>query len=99
MEKIATDIYTFEELRKKAEATGAQEDAQAYNDYANLITRFEKKLYDLELTRNINLQMAPQIRLIQNNDVVMSEKIQSTITNTIPLWKNNPHSFWAFLYG
>ena len=78
----------LEELRKKAEETGAQEDAQKYNDYANLCNRFEKKLHDLELTRMVSLQTAPQIRLIQNNDIAMSEKIQSTIVNTIPLWKS-----------
>lgn len=76
------------ELQKKAQETGLAEDAQAAADYGDLITRFEKKVYDLELTRTVNMQMAPQIRLIQNNDVVMSEKIQSTIVNTIPLWKN-----------
>jgi len=76
------------EMKKKAEETGLAEDAQAANDYANLLERFEKKLYDLELTRAISIQMAPQIRLIQNSDVIMVEKIQSTITNTIPLWKN-----------
>ena len=78
----------LQELKKKAEETGLAEDAQAANDYANLLERFEKKLYDLELTRAISIQMAPQIRLIQNSDVIMVEKIQSTITNTIPLWKN-----------
>ncbi|MBP9996496.1 MAG: toxic anion resistance protein [Lachnospiraceae bacterium] len=71
-----------------AEQTGLPEDAQAAKDYAALIDRFEKKVYDLELTRNISMQMAPQIRLIQNNDTVMSEKIQSTLVNTIPLWKS-----------
>ena len=76
------------ELQKKAQETGLAEDAQAAADYGDLITRFEKKIYDLELTRTVNMQMAPQIRLIQNNDIVMSEKIQSTIVNTIPLWKN-----------
>ncbi len=76
------------ELRAKADETGLAEDAQAANDYAALIERFEKKIYDLELTRAISIQMAPQIRLIQNSDVLMVEKIQSTITNTIPLWKN-----------
>lgn len=76
------------ELQKKAQETGLAEDAQAAADYGDLITRFEKKIYDLELTRTVNMQMAPQIRLIQNNDVVMSEKIQSTLVNTIPLWKN-----------
>lgn len=72
----------------KANETGLAEDAQAAKDYAALIDRFEKKVYDLELTRNISMQMAPQIRLIQNNDTVMSEKIQSTLVNTIPLWKS-----------
>ena len=75
-------------LVAKAKETGTEEDAQAANDYANLIKRFEKKLHDLELTRMISLQMAPQIRLIQNNDTLMAEKIQSTLTNTIPLWKS-----------
>ncbi|MBQ4253395.1 MAG: toxic anion resistance protein, partial [Erysipelotrichaceae bacterium] len=64
------------------------EDSQKANDYANLINRFEKKLHDLELTRMISIQMAPQIRLIQNNDTLMAEKIQSTLVNTIPLWKS-----------
>ena len=76
------------ELKKKAEATGAQEDAQAYNDFANLCTRFEKKLHDLELTRMISIQMGPQTRLLQNNDTQMLEKIQSSLVNTIPLWKS-----------
>ena len=76
------------ELRQKAEASGLPEDAQAVNDLTNLCDRFEKKLYDLELTRTISIQMAPQIRLIQNNDTLMSEKIQSTLVNTIPLWKS-----------
>lgn len=75
-------------LRKKAETSGLPEDAQAVNDLVNLLDRFDKKLYDLELTRTISIQMAPQIRLIQNNDTLMSEKIQSTLVNTIPLWKN-----------
>ena len=78
----------LEALRKKAEETGAQEDAQAYNDMANLCTRFEKKLHDLELTRMISVQMGPQTRLIQNNDALMLEKIQSSLVNTIPLWKS-----------
>ena len=76
------------ELRAKAEKSGLPEDAQAVNDFTNLIGRFEKKLHDLELTRNISLQMGPQIRLLQNNNTMMAEKIQSTIVNTIPLWKN-----------
>ena len=76
------------ELRKKAEETGAQEDAQAYNDYANLVERFEKKISDLELTRVISIQMGPQTRLLQNNDTLMIEKIQTSLVNTIPLWKS-----------
>ena len=75
-------------LVERAKQTGDEEDAQRANDYANLINRFEKKLHDLELTRMISIQMAPQIRLIQNNDTLMAEKIQSTLTNTIPLWKS-----------
>ena len=75
------------ELRKKAEQSGAQEDAQAYNDYANLVERFEKKISDLELTRMISIQMGPQTRLLQNNDTLMIEKIQTSLVNTIPLWK------------
>ena len=71
-----------------AERTGLPEDAQAAKDLADKADRFEKKLYDLELTRNISLQMAPQIRLIQSSDTVMAEKIQSTLNNTIPLWKS-----------
>ena len=78
--------HDLEELRKKAAETGAQEDAQAYNDYANLCARFEKKLHDLELTRMISIQMGPQTRLLQNNDTQMLEKIQSSLVNTIPLW-------------
>ena len=74
-------------LQKKAEESGLPEDAQAANDFANLIGRFEKKLHDLELTRTISLQMGPQIRMIQNNDLLMTEKIQTAIVNTIPLWK------------
>jgi len=76
------------ELQKKAAESGQPEDAQAANDYANMINRFEKKLHDLELTRMISIQMAPQIRLVQNNDVLMVEKIQTSIVNTIPLWKS-----------
>ncbi|MGI6072418.1 MAG: toxic anion resistance protein [Lachnospiraceae bacterium] len=79
---------TLVELQKKAEKTGLAEDAQAAKDFADLINRFEKKLYDLELTRTVSIQMAPQIRLVQGNDTLMAEKIQSTINNTIPLWKN-----------
>jgi len=73
---------------KKAEETGLPEDAQAANDLSEAINRFEKKLHDLELTRMVSIQMAPQIRLVQNNDTLMTEKIQSTIVNTIPLWKS-----------
>ena len=76
------------ELIKKAEETGLPEDAQKANDFANLIGRFEKKIYDLELTRTISVQMAPQIRMVQNNDSLMAEKIRTSIVNTIPLWKN-----------
>ena len=79
---------TLVQLQQKAQASGAAEDAQAANDFANLCQRFEKKLHDLELTRVISMQMAPQIRLIQNNNTVMTEKIQTTIINTIPLWKS-----------
>lgn len=78
----------LETLRQKAIASGTQEDAQAVSDYSSMIERFEKKVHDLELTRMIALQMAPQIRMVQSNDTVMAEKIQSTIVNTIPLWKN-----------
>ena len=73
---------------KKAEETGLPEDAQAANDLSEAINRFEKKLHDLELTRMVSIQMAPQIRLVQNNDTLMTEKIQSTLVNTIPLWKS-----------
>ncbi len=75
-------------MQKKAQESGLPEDAQAANDFANMIGRFEKRLHDLELTRIISLQMAPQIRLIQNNDSLMAEKIQTSIVNTIPLWKS-----------
>ncbi|MBO4848342.1 MAG: toxic anion resistance protein [Clostridia bacterium] len=78
----------LEQLRKKAEETGLAEDAQAYNDFANLCTRFEKKIHDLELTRMVSIQMGPQTRLLQNNDTLMIEKIQSSLVNTIPLWKS-----------
>ena len=79
---------TLAALREKAEKSGLPEDAQAVNDFEAQLTRFEKKLYDLELTRTICIQMAPQIRLVQNNDTLMTEKIQSVIVSTIPLWKN-----------
>ena len=75
-------------MRAKAEQTGAQEDAQAYNDKVQMCERFEKKLHDLELTRMISIQMGPQTRLLQNNDTLMVEKIQSSLVNTIPLWKS-----------
>lgn len=75
-------------LHQKAEETGEQNDAQAYNDMINIVNRFEKKLYDLKTTRIISIQMAPQIRLIQNNDTELVDKIQSSLINTIPLWKN-----------
>lgn len=75
-------------LVSKAQASGLPEDAQAARDFGDLCGRFEKKLYDLELTRTVSIQMAPQIRLVQNNDAMMAEKIQSSIVNTIPLWKS-----------
>ena len=74
--------------QEKAQRTQLPEDAQAARDLADLCDRFEKKLYDLELTRNVSIHMGPQIRLIQSNDTMMAEKIQTTIVNTIPLWKN-----------
>ena len=74
-------------LQKKAEESGLAEDAQAAKDYADMIIRFEKKLYDLELSRTVCLQSAPEIRMVQNSDTIMSEKIQSTILNVIPMWK------------
>ena len=79
---------TLQELYAKAQASGLPEDAQAANDYAALCDRFEKKLYDLKLTRQISIQMGPQIRMIQNNDTLMTEKIQTSLVNTIPLWKS-----------
>jgi tellurite resistance protein len=84
-------IAQEEELPKfieKAEKTGLPEDAQFARDFSEMCSRFEKKIHDLELTRMVSLQMAPQIRMIQNNNVVMSDKIQSTLVNTIPLWKS-----------
>ena len=78
----------LKEALAKAEETGLPEDAQAANDLSEAINRFEKKLHDLELTRIVSIQMAPQIRLVQNNDTLMTEKIQSTLVNTIPLWKS-----------
>ena len=76
------------EIQKKAQESGLEEDAEAASDFANMIGRFEKKIYDLELTRMISVQMGPQIRMIQNNDSLMTEKIRTSINNTIPLWKN-----------
>lgn len=81
----ATDV---EALRKKAAETGSAEDAQAYNDLVNMCNRFEKKLHDLEMSRMVSIQMGPQTRMLQNNDVMMIEKIQSSLVNTIPLWKS-----------
>ena len=81
----ANDLKAAQE---KAQRTQLPEDAQAARDLADLCDRFEKKLYDLELTRNVSIQMGPQIRLIQSNDTMMAEKIQTTIVNTIPRWKN-----------
>ena len=89
--KLRIEQLRNEELPKyieHAKETGLPEDAQAANDYANMIGRFEKKIHDLELTRTISVQMAPQIRMVQNNDTLMAEKIRSSIVNTIPLWKN-----------
>ena len=79
---------TLPQLLEKARQSGLPEDAQAANDFASLCDRFEKKIHDLELTRMISIQMAPQIRLIQNNDALMAEKIQTSLVNTIPLWKS-----------
>jgi uncharacterized protein YaaN involved in tellurite resistance len=81
----ATDLPA---LQQKAMKSGLPEDAQSANDLSGMCNRFEKKLHDLELTRMVSVQMAPQLRLVQNNDLLMSEKIQSTIVNTIPLWKS-----------
>lgn len=86
LEKVRNEDLA--KLADKARISGRTEDAQETNDLAALCDRFEKKIHDLELTKMISLQMAPQIRLIQNNDTLMSEKIQSTIVNTIPLWKS-----------
>jgi uncharacterized protein YaaN involved in tellurite resistance len=75
-------------LVEKSQRSSLPEDAQAVNDLSAMLNRFEKKIHDLELTRMISIQMAPQIRLVQNNDTLMAEKIQSSIVNTIPLWKS-----------
>ena len=85
---LALGLAHSQQAMDKAKQSGLPEDAQAARDLADQCERFEKKLYDLELTRNISLQMGPQIRLLQNNNTMMAEKIQSTIVNTIPLWKN-----------
>ncbi|TXJ35641.1 toxic anion resistance protein [Brachyspira pilosicoli] len=88
-EKLNNDINKkILELEEKAKQTNSQEDAQAVRDYKDLANRFEKRLHDLELTKAVSIQTIPQIRMVQNNNVVMSEKIQSTLVNTIPLWKN-----------
>ena len=79
---------TLPEMKAKAEQTQDQGDLQAATDYAQMVDRFEKKIYDLDLTRTVSLQMAPQIRMIQNNDTLMVEKIQTALVNTIPLWKS-----------
>ena len=78
----------LQQAMDKAKASGLPEDAQAARDLADMCDRFEKKLYDLQLTRTISIQMGPQIRLLQNNDTMMAEKIQTSIVNTIPLWKS-----------
>lgn len=83
-----TEENELVELKARAQRSGLPEDAQAVNDLSSMLNRFEKKLHDLELTRMISIQMAPQIRLVQGNDIAMTEKIQSTIVNTIPLWKS-----------
>ena len=89
--KLKIEQLRNEELPKyqqKAQESGLPEDAQAANDFANMIGRFEKKIHDLELTRTISIQMSPQIRMIQNHDSLMAEKIRSSVVNTIPLWKS-----------
>lgn len=78
----------LQEMIRKAQASGFPEDAQAARDLESMCNRFEKKIHDLELTRTISIQTAPQIRLVQSNDTLMVEKIQSTVVNTIPLWKS-----------
>ena len=85
--QVEKDV-TLKALQEKAAASGLPEDAQAANDFAEQCVRFERKLHDLELTRMVAIQMAPQIRLVQNNDTMMAEKIQTVIMNTIPLWKS-----------
>ena len=85
LEKARTE--TLPALQAKAKETNSAEDTQAAQDFADMITRFEKKLYDLELSRTVCLQTAPEIRMVQNSDTIMSEKIHSTILNVIPMWK------------
>ena len=88
-EKLNNDINKkILELEEKAKQTNTPEDVQAVRDYKDLANRFEKRLHDLEITKAVSIQTIPQIRMVQNNNVVMSEKIQSTLVNTIPLWKN-----------
>ena len=88
-EKLNNDINKkILELEEKAKQTNTPEDVQAVRDYKDLANRFEKRIHDLELTKTVSIQTIPQIRMVQNNNVVMSEKIQSTLVNTIPLWKN-----------
>ena len=87
--KLAEERATkLVELKQKAQRSGLPEDAQAANDFEEQCVRFERKLHDLELTRMVSIQMSPQIRLVQNNDTMMAEKIQTVIMNTIPLWKS-----------
>ena len=86
LEELRTKVLP--ELQEQAKKSGEQLDVQKVNDMENMINRFEKKIYDLKTTRIISIQMAPQIRLLQNNEAELVEKIQSSITNTIPLWKN-----------
>ncbi len=93
MKKLIDGIIEFQEkvlpaLKAKADASGEPTDAQKYQDTAQMVNRFEKKLHDLKLSKMLSVQMAPQIRLIQNNNQLLVEKIQSSILNTIPLWKN-----------
>jgi len=88
-ERLLTALDTeLPAMKKRAEETGLQEDAQAARDFEEMCNRFDKKLYDLDLTRTISMQMAPQIRMVQSNDSILVEKIQTSIVNTIPLWKN-----------
>ena len=90
--------HELQQAMDKAKVSGLPEDAQAARDLADQCERFEKKLYDLELTRTISLQMGPQIRLLQNNNSMMAEKIQSTIVNTIPLWKGSSGWCWHWVW-